>query len=115
MRFCQTPHRPWWLWIDFLLPPYRYPAGTGSPAILRTLAPKGRRAKWLSAKGQFLVDLGAFRENNPDTLYEDVAMCPGFTHDPFFVVGNDRSFRYPWHRYYAETDCVWMAIELHRL
>jgi hypothetical protein len=56
-----------------------------------------------------------FRENNPDTLYEDVAMCPGLTHDPFFVVGNDRSFSYPWHRYYAETDCIWMAIELHRL
>ncbi len=56
-----------------------------------------------------------FRENNSDTLYEDVAMCPGFTHDPFFVVRNDRSFTYPWHRYYAETDCVWMAIELHRL
>jgi len=55
-----------------------------------------------------------FRENNSDTLYENVAMCPGFTHDPFFVVGNDRSFSYPWHRYYAETDCIWMAIELHR-
>jgi hypothetical protein len=56
-----------------------------------------------------------FQENNADMLYEDVLMCPGFTHDPFFVVGNDRSFNYPWHRYYAETDCVWMAIELHRL
>lgn len=56
-----------------------------------------------------------FRENNADTLYEDVAMAPGFTHDPFFRVGNDRSFSYPWHRYYAQTDCIWMAIELHRL
>ena len=56
-----------------------------------------------------------FRENNSDTLYESVAMCPGFTHDPFFVVGDDRSFSYPWHRYYSETDCIWMAIELHRL
>jgi hypothetical protein len=56
-----------------------------------------------------------FRLNDAETLYEDVAMCPGFTHDPFFVVGNDRSFSYPWHRYYAETDCVWMAVELHRL
>ena len=55
-----------------------------------------------------------FRENNLDTLYENVAMCPGFTHDPFFVVGNDRGFSYPWHRYYAETDCIWMAIELHQ-
>jgi len=56
-----------------------------------------------------------FRENTPDTLYEDVVMPPGFTHDPFFTVANDRSFRYPWHRYYADTDCIWMAIELHPL
>jgi hypothetical protein len=56
-----------------------------------------------------------FRESNADTLYEDVLMPPGFTHDPFFTVGNDRSFRYPWHRYYAETDCIWMAVELHPL
>ncbi|HXZ33081.1 MAG TPA: hypothetical protein VEH30_12450 [Terriglobales bacterium] len=56
-----------------------------------------------------------FRENNAQTLYEDVPMLPGYTHDPFFVLGNDRSFSYPWHRYYAESDCVWMAIELHPL
>lgn len=54
-----------------------------------------------------------FRENDADTLYEDVLMPPGFTHDAFFVLRNDGSFAYPWHRYYAETDCIWMAIELH--
>jgi hypothetical protein len=54
-----------------------------------------------------------FLENNSETLYEDVTMSPGYTHDPFFTVGNDRSFSYPWHRYYADTDCVWMAVELH--
>jgi hypothetical protein len=56
-----------------------------------------------------------FRENNSETLYEDVLMPPGYTHDPFFALGNDRSFSYPWHRYYADTDCIWMAIELHPL
>ena len=56
-----------------------------------------------------------FRENNPETLYEDVTMSSGYTHDPFFTVGNDRSFTYPWHRYYADTDCIWMAVELHPL
>jgi len=54
-----------------------------------------------------------FRENNSETLYEDVVMPPGFTHDPFFTVANDRSFKYPWHRYYADTDCIWLAVELH--
>src|SRR5437762_5393425 len=50
-----------------------------------------------------------FRENNPETLYENVPMPPGFTHDPFFFAGDASSVRYPWHRYYAETDCIWMA------
>jgi len=54
-----------------------------------------------------------FRESKADSLYEDVTMPPGFTHDPFFTVAADRSFSYPWHRYYADTDCIWMAIELH--
>ncbi len=56
-----------------------------------------------------------FFENNAETLYEDVLMPPGFTHDPFFFLGKDRSFSYPWHRYYADTDCIWMAVELHPL
>jgi len=56
-----------------------------------------------------------FRDNNADTLYEDVLMPVGFTHDPFFTVGNDGKFSYPWHRYFADTDCIWMAIELHPL
>ena len=56
-----------------------------------------------------------FRENDATTLYEDVTMSPGFTHDPFFTLASDRSFTYPWHRYYADTDCIWMAVELHPL
>jgi hypothetical protein len=56
-----------------------------------------------------------FRETTADTMYEDVLMPPGFTHDPFFTVASDRSFSYPWHRYYADTDCIWMAVELHPL
>ena len=56
-----------------------------------------------------------FRENNVATLYEDVTMSPGFTHDPFFTLAKDGSFTYPWHRYYADTDCIWMAVELHPL
>lgn len=54
-----------------------------------------------------------FRENKVDTLYEDVLMPPGFTHEPFFTVDPNGSFAYPWHRYYADTDCIWMASELH--
>jgi len=56
-----------------------------------------------------------FRENSAATLYEDVLMPVGFTHGPFFTLADDRSFTYPWHRYYADTDCIWMAVELHPL
>lgn len=56
-----------------------------------------------------------FRENNAATLYEDITVPPGYTHDAFFTLASDRSFSYPWHRYYADTDCIWMAIELHPL
>lgn len=56
-----------------------------------------------------------FRENKSDTLYEDVLMPVGFTHDCFFTVDDERNFSYPWHRYFADTDCIWMAIELHPL
>jgi hypothetical protein len=56
-----------------------------------------------------------FRENKADTLYEDITMSPGFTHDPFFTLGPTGDFKYPWHRYYADTDCIWLAVELHLL
>ena len=56
-----------------------------------------------------------FREKTADTLYEDVVMVPGYTHEPFFVLGKERTFSYPWHRYYADSDCIWMAVELHPL
>lgn len=54
-----------------------------------------------------------FRERDAASLYEDVVMAPGMTHEPFARVSQDRTWEYPWHRYYADTDCVWLAIELH--
>ena len=54
-----------------------------------------------------------FRERGAAALYEDVLMPVGYTHDPFCRVAGEASWVYPWHRYYADTDCVWMAIELH--
>ena len=50
-----------------------------------------------------------FNENDQKTLYQEVFMSPGCTHDPFY----DENGIYPWHRYYADTDCIWMAIEFH--
>jgi hypothetical protein len=47
-----------------------------------------------------------------DALYEDVPMSPGATHEPFCGTAGD-TFRYPWHQYRADTDCVWLAVEYH--
>ncbi|MFP8960711.1 hypothetical protein ACLIYP_09125 [Streptomyces nanhaiensis] len=57
-----------------------------------------------------------FREQDHRTLYEDVPMSPGYTTpDPFCAPRPDGSFHYPWHQYRADTDCVWLAVEYHRV
>ena len=54
-----------------------------------------------------------FRERDASTLYEDVVMAPGFTHEPFCRVTGEKEWAYPWHRYYTDTESIWLAIELH--
>ena len=54
-----------------------------------------------------------FHERDQSTIYEDVPMSIGYTHDPFCRVTGPNQWTYPWHRYYANTDAVWLAIELH--
>lgn len=54
-----------------------------------------------------------FQERDQATIYEDVVMPIGYSHDPFCRVTGDNEWTYPWHRYYADTDSIWLAIELH--
>ncbi|WP_287150085.1 hypothetical protein [Mesorhizobium sp.] len=54
-----------------------------------------------------------FRQNDAATIYEDVVMPIGYSHDPFCRVTGRNEWTYPWHRYYADTDSVWLAVELH--
>ena len=57
-----------------------------------------------------------FKEQDHSTLYQDLPMSPGWTTpDPFCSLGPEGAYVYPWHQYYADTDCVWLAIEYHRL
>lgn len=56
-----------------------------------------------------------FKENDEETIYEDIPMSMGYSHDPFCRVTGPNEWTYPWHRYYADTDCVWLAVELHPL
>ena len=54
-----------------------------------------------------------FHSDNFNTLYEDVIMSPGNSHIPFAGIDEQGNFVYPWHQYYADTDCIWMANEFH--
>ncbi|MFC8845623.1 MULTISPECIES: hypothetical protein [unclassified Micromonospora] len=55
-----------------------------------------------------------FRREEHGSLYEDVLMSPGYaTPVPFCAFGTDPVFRYPWHQYRADTDCVWLVAEYH--
>jgi len=56
-----------------------------------------------------------FRERDETTLFREIAMAPGYTHDPFVHVVGQREWAYPWHRYYSDTDAIWLAIEFHPL
>ncbi len=54
-----------------------------------------------------------FKHRDQTTIYEDVLMPIGYSHDPFCRVTGHNEWTYPWHRYYADTDSVWLAVELH--
>jgi hypothetical protein len=55
-----------------------------------------------------------FRTPDHQTLFDDIVMSPGTTVSPFCNASSaSPPFHYPWHRYYADTDCIWAAIELH--
>ncbi len=55
-----------------------------------------------------------FKGNEFDSLYEDMLMSPGFTTSvPFCEIHEHNQYTYPAHQYYADTDCIWLAIEYH--
>lgn len=54
-----------------------------------------------------------FKTRDEGTVYEDIPMLIGYSHDPFCRVTGPNQWTYPWHRYYADSDAVWLAIELH--
>ncbi|MGO8899877.1 MAG: hypothetical protein ACLQU5_16225 [Isosphaeraceae bacterium] len=55
-----------------------------------------------------------FRTQDYSTLYHDELMSPGYTTAvPFCEVAGPGRYVYPWHQYYADGDCIWMAVEYH--
>lgn len=53
-----------------------------------------------------------FENANESSIYEDFIVATGLTHRTFATTDSDANFRYPWHRYFAESGCIWMAVEL---
>ncbi len=51
-----------------------------------------------------------FEENDVNTLYQEVILAPGFTHDRFY---NEENV-YPWHQYQSISDAIYMPIEIAR-
>ena len=54
-----------------------------------------------------------FHKRDETTLYREITMASGYTHDPFVQVTGQQEWQYPWHRYYSDSDAIWLAIELH--
>ncbi|HUU15874.1 MAG TPA: hypothetical protein VMW72_01890 [Sedimentisphaerales bacterium] len=50
-----------------------------------------------------------FHKNDRNSIYQEVFMSPGYTHEPFY----NEDCTYPWHQYWADTDCIWLAIEFY--
>lgn len=46
------------------------------------------------------------------SMYEEYRLAPGDTNVPFANVDDKGNFIYPWHQYYAETDCLWVVWEM---
>ena len=49
-----------------------------------------------------------FEENDINTLYQEVILAPGFTHERFY---NEENV-YPWHQYQSISDAIYMPIEI---
>lgn len=56
-----------------------------------------------------------FLSKDHSSLYEDQLLSPGNTNPVPFCLGQDGAYAYPWHQYKADTDCVWLALEYHRI
>lgn len=54
-----------------------------------------------------------FKDQAGTQMYREISASPGDTHDPILWVKDKKTFVYPWHRGWTDTDAVWMAIEFH--
>jgi hypothetical protein len=53
-------------------------------------------------------EMQKFEESDVNTLYQEVILAPGFTHERFY---NEENV-YPWHQYQSISDAIYMPIEI---
>ncbi|MEO6502066.1 MAG: hypothetical protein ABIQ09_09165 [Jatrophihabitantaceae bacterium] len=56
-----------------------------------------------------------FSTKSAGTIYEEYLLSPAATNPATFCHADGATFEYPWHQYFADTDCVWLAVEYHAL
>mgnify|MGYP001137631355 CR=1 FL=1 len=56
-----------------------------------------------------------FLSRDHGSLYEDQLLSPGNTNPVPFCLERGGAYAYPWHQYKADTNCVWLALEYHRI
>ncbi|WP_129785560.1 hypothetical protein [Promicromonospora panici] len=56
-----------------------------------------------------------FDTKDHESLYEDQQLSPGTTNPVPFCTDRDGELIYPWHQYRADTDCIWLALEYHKV
>lgn len=102
------------------------PSAASAPASLRLqanlwYAPGGtdchihRKHEFLEVHTQVAGQgrMQKFHAQDESALYQDVPLEPGTTHAPFCSHDAAGTWQYPWHRYWADTECVWLALEYH--
>jgi hypothetical protein len=71
---------------------------------------KGHSSNFMEVHTQLLGygKMQKLEENDATTMYQEVILSPGYTHEPFFSEDNV----YPWHQYHSISDCIYMPIEI---
>jgi hypothetical protein len=71
---------------------------------------KGHSSNFMEVHTQLLGygKMQKLEENDINTMYQEVILAPGYTHEPFFNEDNV----YPWHQYHSISDAIYMPIEI---
>lgn len=100
--------KPWWKRFRVIVNLWFAPAGTN--CLIH------RDHSFIEIHSQItgIGHMQKFRAQYDTSPYENIALAPGATTElPFCILNGEGVPVYPWHQYFAESDCIWLAIEYH--